>query len=108
MAKKYPNGVRPGEKPDNASRVCLLCKESLPLGEFFPNPSAGDGVDHVCKDCSRMEAWYRIAKHKHGHTAGKYQELIDHHSDLASRYKRLSKGLTARECALDEMFGEDE
>lgn len=45
-------------------KVCLACKENKPKSEFYKNASARDGLDHVCKSCSKFASKQRALANK--------------------------------------------
>ena len=52
------------------------CKTEIPLGNFHKNKSSYDGIDALCKDCSRRKHKISWKKENYGLTPEKYADKV--------------------------------
>lgn len=48
------------EPPDDPvpviGKICCACGQDKPIGAFYKNHAAPDGLDYRCKDCAREKS----------------------------------------------------
>ncbi len=106
-ARKLDKGLDDCERSIGLVKRCNKCGNELPIGRFYANRRTGDGLDTICKECSKSHGKEKgVAKVNNNTETAMTAEIVrrvknEDKKDVESKFMAPYFGITPKQ--LDEV-----